>query len=337
MNKAIIISAAAAASFVLSGCGNKGGDELVVINGESIGVEDLHRHLETKMDFMVSRVDQQTNIGQLSQTPAFQGFLDLVTRRITLQLAKDKGVEPTSDTILRELEFRKKIDQQYANRLMSMGITQQQIKEQIAFDLARENLLTKGMEVTDAEVKKYIADNAKRFIIPEEVQLFYIQADSPDTKKKVESELALGKPFQTVAVTNSDSQTVRDDNGRVNPNQTTYTERLAPELRKHIAKTAENKSTGWIKFGNSEAMFYVDKRIPAKKVKIDEIMLERVKRELLQSKGATAMDLQKQIRDKVIESKFDIKNKTLAALWDRYITSLKRSTIDTSDPNAAGG
>lgn len=336
MNRSFFLLCAALSAIVISGCGGKGGDELAVINGETIGMEELHRYLETKTEFLVTQVDQSTNMASLAQTPAFQGLLDLVTRKVTLQLAKDKGVDPKAEDVERELEFRKKINAQYASTLMGMGLTLQQIKDQIAFDLSRERLVSKGVTVTDADVDKFIKENPKRFTTTEQVQLIYIQANTPETKRKVEKELALGKPFQNVAMSYSDSSTIREDNGRVNGGRPAQTSLLSPNLRKAIKTTAERKHTGWIKFQNTEAMFYLEKRLPAKKVAIDAVLKERVKRDLTQQKGMQAVDLNKQLSVKVLDSKIDVKNKSLKPLWDRYIEALRRATEQGPAPGIGG-
>lgn len=332
MNKILYVLAAGAAFFALSGCGSKAGEEVANVNGESVGLEDLHKYLQTKPSFLIQVPNGGIVSAQLSSTPAFQALQDLISRRILTQLAKDEGVSPTPADVDRELEFRKKVDAQYVAKQMAMGIVLQQIKDQIAIDLAQERILSKGIKVDEAEARKFIAENPSQFTYPEELEVYYIQANSDDTRKKVDSDLQLGKPFQTVAMQYSESPTVREDNARLGGGSPTYTDRLQPELKKQLAKLPEAKHTGWIKVQNGWMMFYLDKRKPARKMTVDQVLIERVQRMLRMQKGRLAVDLDRRVRKKIIESKLTIKDKTLKNLWERYIAALKRQ-----EEQASGG
>jgi hypothetical protein len=318
--------AAAMAAVFLAGCGSKGGEELANVNGETIATEDLHKYVMTKPSFTVQIPNANPTNMNLAGTPAFQGLKDLIERRVLMQIAKDEGVAPTAEEINAELETRKKLNAQYASARLAMGMTLDQIKEELATELAGEKIITKGINVTMEEVEDYIKKNPNEFVEPETVKVFYMQVSKPETMKKVEAELASGKPFQSVALQYSESPSVREDNASLNNGRPVPVNSLNPALAKEINKLKEHNHTGWIDAQNAHMMFYVDERTPAKKMNIDDNMKKMVQRRMKIQKGSIAVDLNKRISDRIAAEgdKYQVSG-SLKTQWDQYVQALKRA------------
>src|SRR5688572_22628422 len=111
--KYTFLIAAAIGSLVIAGCGSRGSEEVANVDGDPITTDDLHKHLETKMSFIVQVPNGGMTTVNVAWTPAFQGLLELVTRKVVMQMAQDEKVYPTEADLDRELNFQKKIDPNY--------------------------------------------------------------------------------------------------------------------------------------------------------------------------------------------------------------------------------
>jgi hypothetical protein len=307
------------------GCSNKAGDEIANINGETIHTEDLHKHLESKQRITVMTDNGSMVEAQVAWTPAFQGLLDLMTRKVVMQMAKDDKVYPNESELTKELEYRKKIDPNYVTARNSLGMNLQQIKEGLAYEMCQERIVTKGVKISTEEAADYIKSHPAEFTTPEELELYYILVNSEATRQKVDSALGMGKPFRSVALELSESPTLQEDNAKYNYRGRTFTQGLPPAMKPYIEKTPEKKRTAWIKSGTSSLMFYVEKRTPAKKMTVDDILKEQVRRKLALQEGGKAVDLQKRIVDELRTGEIKVKG-TWEKLWERYIAELKRNS-----------
>jgi foldase protein PrsA len=126
----------------------------------------------------------------------------LVDRHIILEMAEKEKVMPTDEEVQRELERQKKLPG-FHERLKTLGYTQEDLKQDIKVDLAAFKLLTKGITVSDEEVKKAYQQNIQQFTIPAQVQVALILVDNRKKLEEVQSLLKKGTDFHAVSVQHS--------------------------------------------------------------------------------------------------------------------------------------
>lgn len=126
----------------------------------------------------------------------------LVDRQIILEMAEKEKVMPTEEEINGELERQKKLPA-FNERLKTLGYTQDDLKEDIRVELAAFKLITKGITVSDDEVKRAYQQNIQRFTIPAQVQVALILVDNRKTLDEVQAMLKKGTDFHVVAVQKS--------------------------------------------------------------------------------------------------------------------------------------
>lgn len=186
----------AAFALTLTGCGRKG---LININGTKIGKDEFYARLE--------RVPVQTiKGGQQVTIPAGQYVIEqMITENLILQLAKKENVAPTDAQLDAKLKYLKaRSGGEFAQQLKQAGATQEDWKRNMRPQQAVINLMTKGVKVSDAEVKKEyekaLAARPSPFVHPAQVHYSIIVSDSKDKIDKAYRMLQENQEFSSVAL-----------------------------------------------------------------------------------------------------------------------------------------
>ena len=130
----------------LVGCGRRG---LINVNGEKIAKEEFYARLE--------RVPVQTARGKKM---AGQYVIEqMIAERLMQQLAEEKGVEPTEEQITKKIDLVKKQSGGDIRKILAQrGITMEDMKRQLTVEQSMVNVITKGVKVPEADIKKAYED-----------------------------------------------------------------------------------------------------------------------------------------------------------------------------------
>jgi foldase protein PrsA len=182
-----------AAVFFGAGCGRKG-KVVVTVNKEGIDRDLFIRRLER----------------------AYGGTVlnGMVQEVLTLQYAEKNKLLPTEAEVNTELEARKKAVKEeekkdWQDYLKQRDETEEELKDEIRAYLASFNIATKGVKVTDKEVKQFydnmVAARQPPFYMYEQIHLFHIETASKETIDKAYDMLKKGASWATVAMQMSES------------------------------------------------------------------------------------------------------------------------------------
>ncbi len=305
----------------ISGCGSSGGGELATINGEPITMKDFHRYLEYKPEVtVVTQTGAQTSAA-VADTLAFQGLQDLLRQKLLLQLAKDNGVYPSDQDVLAELEFQKKREPNFLRGLQSRGLSVGEIKDNLRIDLARERLITKGLKVDLKEAEDYIKKNPKEFVDPATADMQWIVVKDDISKKPVDDALKTGQAFSVVASNLSQSP----DAKRTTRFPMRLVDQMPAQIQQIVFSTKEAAVTDWVKLSDGWAKFYLEKFTPEKPIEMTDVRKQFVQRQIAIKRGMQATDIDKQLLDKLKESKIDIKYDDVKERWKEAFDSLKET------------
>jgi len=307
--------------YVLSGCGGgkDSGPVLALVNGETITMDDFHKYMQSKPSVRIQTANGPAE-ARVSESLAFQALQDMIARQVTMQMAKDEGVFPTEQEVTKELEFQKKLQPTFLTQLTQAGLTLDRIKQSLTLNLAREKLITKGVNVTMQEAEEFIKSNPKQFMDPAKAAMLWIFARSEDRKKQVDSALQSGQTFSVVASQYSEVPGARQQGGRF-PQETISG--LPADLQRLVNATAEGRATDWFRMQDGFAQFFVEKKTPEKPIDMTPERKEYVRRQLAQQRGAQATDLSKRVLDKLLKSTVDVKERTLVEAWKRAFERFK--------------
>lgn len=329
------------AALALAGCshgGSAAGGDVAIVNGEAISTDEFYRYMERKPVVQVA-VTQQVQPGQaaemrVTQPIGFQALRDLINRRILLDVARDDKVMPTDAQIGHELEFQRGRQPDFMNRLTSQGMTLDDIKRDLTIDLAKENILTKGIVVSPADADAYIKGHPDQFMNPETARLIVVVVKDMAGEQQVDKDLAAGKAFGAVAEQYSIDPSVRQTQGIVS---IANVAQLPPAFQDLLSKTPEGKATPWQTDQKGFVKIYVDKKTKASPMKIDDNQKEFVRRQLALQRGGSASDLPKRLVDKLRSSKITVNPPDLKALWDAAYNELMKADTPTASATAAPG
>jgi len=204
-NRLAALSIALAAAVLLSGCGRR---TMVSVNGEKITRAEFQRRLE--------RLAVPTGPQSPPQQAGALVMNQLVNEMLILQLAKEKGVAPTEADVDRKLALIKK-EGNLNDILRSRAIAIEDFKHELLVNQALTNIMTKGIKVSDNEVRAQYerllkAENSP-FKRPEQVQLSLIMCTTKAKIDKAASLLKGGTAFSSVAMQLSEDPGTRQQGG----------------------------------------------------------------------------------------------------------------------------
>jgi parvulin-like peptidyl-prolyl isomerase len=91
----------------------------------------------------------------------------------------------------------------FEDQLRQQGLTMEAFKRELLSDMIAENLMAKGVSISDEEMRKRFEAQKSNFTQPEQVQISQITVDSEESMKKVKNELGPTAQFSVVATTYS--------------------------------------------------------------------------------------------------------------------------------------
>lgn len=316
----------AALAMAAAGC-QRGEETIASVNGTPVNKEEFFEYLLRKPTIRV-QTGNGAATAQVAGSIGLQALNDTVNRNLLLQMAKEEGVYPTEADVKAEIEFREKQDKGFVNKLTGQGLTLKSIREDIRIELARFRLITKGVTVTDAEIDKYIADNPREFIEPERADLRWIFVPSDELRDQAQGELDKGQLFTTVASTYSTAQGARQNSGRFPVSNIDQLDQAFPGLTKIVRGLKERQSTDWIQANAGYAKFYVERKVPERKIQMNETRREQVKRFIMLRRGSAANDLEDRLTQRLKQAKVTIADSELKKQWDKAIDELVQSDRD---------
>ena len=288
---------------------------VVVVNGEEIkGGEYYHR-----MEYL-SGVGKPMSSGVAEFPPGFLTIEQLITERLILQLAKNKGVAPTEPEVENELKLRIADDPKLLENWINAGRTEPELRYSVRLELAQFKVSTSGINVTDQEIEQHYKANPNMYTTPKRVKLSVIVVRDPEAVVKVDAALKSGKSFSEVAKTYSEDLTkgVGGELGNLNFMA------LSESVRAAIDKIKIGQTTEWLTTSDARVKFLLQDATAAKKMELTPKLKRDVRKRLMLDKGAIKNNVAKEMFDLRAKSNIDIKDKVFADAYSRYMEAYKK-------------
>lgn len=261
----------------------------------------------------------------------FQTLKEVVSQRVLMQMAQKEGVKPNDADVVQELENRKKDNPNFLKDLVGRGLTLEFIKSQLAMELARTRLITKGVTVEQTEVDDFIKNNPRQFVNPAQVDLYYMVVRDAKTRDQADAELRAGTDFAIVADRYSIDKSAKAMGYRLLAGGTSQVvEAYPPQVQKIIRETKEGATTNWIRDGQNFVKMYIRKKTPESKIEINDRMKERVRQALALERGRLALDLDRQLVNAIRDAKVEINDSFFKEPWKQFTEQLKTATSATT-------
>ncbi len=293
--KAILL----AASLFAAAIGQAQGETMIEINGEKVSRAEYVRRME-----YLPGIGKATRDGNFVEVfPGLATVDFIINERLTLQIAKERGVEPTPAEVDAELAMIQRREPGLLERFMATGRTKDEYRAVVKFNLAQFRLQTEGVLVTDAEVKN-LYDLAKdvRFTRPPMVRLRVIAVNTEAESQEVDAELKAGKTFAATATLFS-----KDVSSRAGGMYGDIPlEQLSANVKDAVTKLKKGDMTAWLKSSETLlAKFFVEEVFARTTRPLDADLKEDLRRELLVRKGTGKNDVSRLLKE--ARQKADIK------------------------------
>ena len=250
------------------------------INGEILSKNDFYTNLEN--------YPVRTQTGSI---PAgTQVAESMINDALILQYAKKNEVSATDAQINAKLGF---ITKQYGNIdffLMQSGMTLDEFKHKLAVEQSFVNVLTKGINITDANVKSKYDELLKapksQFKAPDEANIAFIVTSDANKAQKAYAKLKTGADFNKTAAQFSDDPSAKSGkniSGWVN----SATEGFPADVFKAAYKLEKGKYTTAIK--TTDKKWYIVKLLDKKAGKVTPLddVKELLKEQLAMEKAGS--------------------------------------------------
>ena len=319
-----------ATALVLVGCG--GSKNIVTVDGEAINIEDFNQYLSTKSTVRIMTQNGQPADAQVAETLGFQALQDLATRKIVMHMAADEGLAASEKDVEDEIKFKTALSPNYLTSLKNSGYTMGQIRQEVAYSLAQERLLTRGITVQMSEVDRIIKENPAQFMDPATITIAQIFVTSQDQKARVDAELKSSQPFKAVAAKYN-----KDPQG----DELTLpiaSSAISDDLRKIFEATPLGSSTDWIPFGTGFKKFYIEGRTEAKPIDMTPERKQYILRQIALNYGRQANDLFDRVLERLRSSDVIVSEdaQVLKDMWKRFEDRLDKISDTKTTTNPAG-
>lgn len=287
---------------------------VATINGEEIKGAEYYRRME-----YLGGVGKQLGRVYSELPPALLTLDALITEKLVMQLAREKGVYPSDLELTKELEVRAVKDPSYLTRWKASGKTDEELRGQVRYELAQYKLQTYGITIADGEIDAFYAAQPKRFTTPKRLKLRVIAVANDADKAAVDKDLAAGTAFSKVA----QARSLDASRARGGEYATVPVDALAPGMKTAVGDLKKGQVSPWVptKQDDQEAWvkFLVEDILPESKQKLDADTRREVRRDLAVQRGRVKNDLAKELKDLRRKAKIDIAAPEFAEAYKRFI------------------
>ncbi|MFY9234717.1 MAG: peptidyl-prolyl cis-trans isomerase [Fimbriimonadaceae bacterium] len=286
---------------------------VATINGEEIKGPEYYRRME-----YLPGVGRMIGQNFAPSAPGFLAIDQLISERLLLQLAKEKGVAPTDAEVAAEIKQMAETNPKMMEQAAANGMNKSDIEYQVRLSLSQFKLQTRGITVTDQELEKHYKENPTRFTIPQNVELRIISVDNEATKLAVDADLKAGKPFVDAAKTHNTDPFLKATGGQLNP---TPLETIDAEVRTALGKVKVGQVTEWIPTRGKYMKVLYEKATPARTLLLDEKLKVQLRRSLMMDRGRVKPenDIAKMMSNMRAKSKIEITDKAFAETYKKLL------------------
>ncbi len=276
-------------------------DVVVTVNGSPIARSQYYKRME-----VLPGVGRMVGNRFAEATPGFLTLQALIEETLMLQLAKQKGVEPTEDQITQEITFRTEDNPNFVRAFQDLGFTMAELRYDVKVQLAEFNLTTMGINIADAQIQRFYEDEkTNQFTLPKRYRIRVITINTPELKKKVDDDLAAGKSFAEVATAYSLDTGTKYDGGLMGD---IAEHNLGPSVKPLVENMKEGTTTAWMTGQNTgnEIKLFLEKILPSQVIPLDDKLKRLIRQKLMVDRGVARNNLPQMMEEMRKNAKLEL-------------------------------
>lgn len=288
-------------------------DSVATVNGTPISSSDYYQRMEFLSD-MGTLVGKQ----YVEATPGLLTLDRLITEQLLLQLAAKDGVSPTQAQVDQLERDALTTDPLVEKDWAQTGRPLSELLTTYKLEAARFNILTRGIIVTDQEVKGQYNGHPDQYTIPKRIHLKVIILSTPDKESQVDAALQSGKTFEDVAQSFSEDITKArgGDFGYIpEANLPTY-------FKTAIQGVKIGSTTAWGEGTSQDGRIFYFKALFAdaaagQVLPLDAALTESIRKSMMIDRGSKIHDVNKELTDLRAQSKIVITNPVFSEQYNK--------------------
>jgi hypothetical protein len=312
---------------LLSGCG--GGNQKAVV--AKVGNTPIDREAYIRrLELMPTPVQIAGN--QVTTAPAGYTLLkQMIGEQVLLDMAKEEGVLPTDQQVEERVQREMKNNPQIKQAITEGRLTLDDYRERVRVALAEFNLRTKGVTVTEQEVKKAYEENKRAFYRPASARVRFIQVQNPEVRKQIDDDLKRGFNFQSIVNKYAQNPVAGVQSGETEfalegALPQTPEGQILQRVRTILKNAKPQQVTDWIPVGNGVvARFEVLAKSEGRQLPFEEVK-ETIREQLMLQKGLqTNRDLNLELIKRIVNTPVEITAEGWKRQYQKDIEELKKT------------
>ncbi|MCX7992624.1 MAG: peptidyl-prolyl cis-trans isomerase [Fimbriimonadales bacterium] len=310
----------------LSACGGKQ-DNTVAKVGETPIDKDMYLRRLELMPTPISVAGQQETTAPAGYTTLVQ----MIREQVMLDMAKEEGVLPTDQQVEERVQREMKNNPQIKQTITEGRLTLDDYRERVKVALAEFNLRTKGVTVTEQEVKKIYDENKQAFYRPATARVRTILVQNPEVRKQIDDDLKRGFNFQSIVNKYSQNPVAGVQSGETEfalegqvPN--TPDGQVLLRVRNILKNAKPMQVTDWIPVGSGVvARFEVLAKSEGRQLPFEEVK-DGIREQLMLQKGMqTNRDLNLEMMKRMANTPVEIKSEIWKKQYEKDMEELKKA------------
>ncbi len=196
-------------SFTLLGCNdsNKTDQVIAIVNNTEITQKQFDQYytmVKTGYESQAGKSLDEKEDKDLIQNLKDRTFEDLILQTVVRQDAAQRNIVITNEQVEEDVKaFKQRYsDEDYANLLKQMSMTEADLKEQIELEnlfIMLQDEVTNNVAVSDEEVETFYNENKDLFIEPAGMEIFHILVATEEEAQDILAKLNQGEDFSKLA------------------------------------------------------------------------------------------------------------------------------------------
>jgi len=285
---------------------------VLTVNGEEVRGGEYYRRME-----LLPGIGKRIGGTYVELPPGLFTIDQLVTEKLVLQLAKQKGCYPSDPEVEQEIRFRLEADPKMLDEMKAAGRPEEEFKNEVRFELAQFKVQTFGVTITDQDVEQIYKARPADYTVPKRYQLRVIVVDSDAAAKAVDEDLKKGTKFADVATARSIDIT-KSSGGEFGTLPVTA---LQPPVRSALEAIKVGQVTAWIPSQTRQVKFLLENVFPDQLQPLTPALRREIRRREMLARGSVKNDIQKEMKELRMKAQIDIKDKNFAEAYKEFIES----------------
>lgn len=255
----------------------------------------------------------ETDAGNVTKEELYDAmksqYGDATIQQLVEKKLLEKKYKVSKEEVAEEFEKVKEpfeSDEQFEMALAQSGFeTEEQLKEEIRFNLLRQKAVTDGIEVTDEKLKEFYEENKDLFV---EVDARHILVEDEDKAKEIIAKLDKGEKFEELVKEYSIDTASVPEGGSVGP--VTPESQLVPEFIEATLKLKEGEVSKPVQSQHGYHIIKADKRtektLKDNRDDVEDTYLEQNARPYEEVRNELLKEAKIKVKDKQFKELFEV-------------------------------